>query len=233
MKRIHVGILTTALVVAGSAAAYAAAAGGSGNPIPGGPNPPADKQAIQQLYQARQAAAAGKNTLADKNAAAAQATAMQQAASQDPVSPPTGILDTHEGPFPSSDFVIRNEWQGPVDGNWVAVYAGEILNGQDRPSGQPGLRVYVYKGTWDGAPLSNAYYRVAGAAGGSAKIVGESNDLLTVVSSDGIRSSFAMTSNTDPVLHLVSSDDPTFYQGHDPPHPPEFAPGGRQGGENG
>ncbi|HEX3614160.1 MAG TPA: hypothetical protein VHU88_20920 [Sporichthyaceae bacterium] len=190
MKRARIGGLTLVLAIGGSAAAHAAVGGGSGSPIPGGPNPPADKQAIQQAYAARQAA--GEANPAPKNPAAAAAIAQAANAQNGPTqTPPTGILDTQEGPFSASNFLVQNEWQGPVGGNWVAVYAGEIMRGEQDPTkGQPGLYVYVYKSPGTGTPTSHTYQQAPGAEGDTAKILSESNGALTIQTSGGRQSKF-------------------------------------------
>jgi hypothetical protein len=189
MRPVHISALALVLVAGGSAAAYGATVSGGTT----SPNLPPGKQAIQQGYDARKAAAASKNTAADKRAVAAAAQALQQG----PVSAaPTGILDTQEGPFSASSFLVQNAWQGPVGGNWVAVYAGEILKGQDVASGQPGLYVYVYKSNWDGAAISNTYYPLPAAVGSASEIVSASNGVLSISSSDGTSNTFDIASGT-------------------------------------
>ena len=54
-----------------------------------------------------------------------------------------GIVDTHEGPFPSSQFIVRNGWQGPVGSNWELVYAGVRMNPTDMSQGPGALRIYT------------------------------------------------------------------------------------------
>ena len=61
-----------------------------------------------------------------------------------------GIVDTHEGPFPSSEFIVRNGWQGPVGSNWELVYAGASANPLNQNLGPGGLRIYTETATSTG-----------------------------------------------------------------------------------
>jgi hypothetical protein len=197
-RRARIGGLAIALAAMGTAGAYAATALNQSSVGPCGANaqtvcPPA-KQAIQNQQEERLASRPVPPAKKDSAAGAAAAGAADSAMPAD--QPPTGIQDTQQGPFSPFDFQIQNEWQGPVQGNWVQVYAGEIRQGKDAANGHPGLRVYVYQGTWSGTQLSSTYYQVPGTTGGSAKITGQSNNVLTVVSSDGTQSKFDMTTNT-------------------------------------
>lgn len=54
-----------------------------------------------------------------------------------------GITDMHEGPFPSSEFIVRNFWEGPVGSNWELVYAGASANSLNQNLGPGGLRIYT------------------------------------------------------------------------------------------
>lgn len=203
MKRMHIGVLAVVLVALGSAGAYAAtatgqsAAGQSPSGACGGAqaNCPPAKQAIANAQAAQRASAAAPAPKDPAANAAAAASLMNQ---PEPT-PPTGIQDTHEGPFSPAQFAVANKWQGEVNGNWVEVYAGEIQadpDGSNAAAGKPGLRVQVFKGAWNGTLLGSTDYQVPGTTGGSAKITGQSNNVLTVVSSDGKQSKFDMTTNT-------------------------------------
>jgi hypothetical protein len=63
-----------------------------------------------------------------------------------------GIVDMHQGPFPSSEFIVRNFWQGPVGSNWELVYAGARANPVNQNLGPGALRIYTktvdYIGTY-------------------------------------------------------------------------------------
>jgi hypothetical protein len=120
--------------------------------------------------------------------------------SSDPT-PVAGIQDGVEGPFSPIDFEIRNTWDGPVGTDWVGIYAGEIRDGADEPGGHPGLKVYVFSnGPYGPAKKYNGRafrdIQVPGPVGGSARIVSESDGVLTVVASDGTQSRFDLTTDT-------------------------------------
>ncbi len=61
---------------------------------------------------------------------------------QPTMKPMAEIVMTHEGPFPSSQFVVHNGWQGSVGSTWVLVYAGASVN-PDGSTGQGALRLYT------------------------------------------------------------------------------------------
>lgn len=60
-----------------------------------------------------------------------------------------GIANMHQGPFPASQFVVRNFWQGPVGSEWYLVYAGARVN-PNGSAGQGALVLYTEKPTSDG-----------------------------------------------------------------------------------
>jgi hypothetical protein len=61
-----------------------------------------------------------------------------------PATLPSGVLNTHSGPFSTADFVTRDAWHGPVGSTWVWVYAGGTPTALGtRSVTRPGLRVYT------------------------------------------------------------------------------------------
>lgn len=63
--------------------------------------------------------------LAEKATLAAQST-MQAATTQAQPTPtyPTGIFQTHQSPVGNSTFSVMTEYEGPLGGQWVFVFAG-------------------------------------------------------------------------------------------------------------
>jgi hypothetical protein len=63
-----------------------------------------------------------------------------------------GITDMHEGPFPASEFIVRNFWEGPVGSNWELVYSGALMSPTAQNPGPGALRIYTktvdYIGTY-------------------------------------------------------------------------------------
>lgn len=44
-----------------------------------------------------------------------------------PLPPRTaGIVEAHQAPWPSFEFMVANFWGGPVNGKWLMVYAGGV-----------------------------------------------------------------------------------------------------------
>jgi hypothetical protein len=61
-----------------------------------------------------------------------------------PQPPPTrraGIVEMRQGPFPATEFAVRNFWQGQVGASWLLVYAGAKRN-SDGLADQAAVRVY-------------------------------------------------------------------------------------------
>jgi hypothetical protein len=84
---------------------------------------------------------------------------------------PAGILEMRQGPFPATEFTVRNVWQGPIGAGWLLVYAGAR---RGAPGGADQAAVRVYSETPDlhmtligTFPASNASgaVRIAGASG--------------------------------------------------------------------
>jgi hypothetical protein len=110
-----------------------------------------------------------------------------------PPSPPArraGIVEMRQGPFPATDFTVRNLWRGPVGTSWLLVYAG-TERGRSGAADRAAVRVFTETpdlhmtliGTF---PMRNGAraLRVAGARGNVVELQTErgskvSFDLLT------------------------------------------------------
>lgn len=101
-----------------------------------------------------------------------------------------GIQDMHQGPFPPSDFVIRNFWQGPVGSDWILVYAGapgnQGLPGPDT-TGQGALRLYTEAANYDSSYLG---IFSAPSGDGPLTITAVSGDVLQLRTDSGQTLSF-------------------------------------------
>jgi hypothetical protein len=60
-----------------------------------------------------------------------------------------GIIQMHQGPFPSSIFTVRNVWQGQINSEWILAYAGARTNVHSL-SGQGGVVLYTEKSSTSG-----------------------------------------------------------------------------------
>lgn len=97
---------------------------------------PAAKATYMARYQQAQATAQAKYPTASK------ATEIPSSPQPTPTFQ-TGIVDTHEGPFPACDLTVRNAWQGQVNGVWELVYSGVVYSDKAMcTGGQGGLRIY-------------------------------------------------------------------------------------------
>ena len=140
---------------------------------------PAAKATYMARYQQAQATAQAKYPTASK-------------ATEIPSSPqPTatfisGIVSTHEGPFPACDLTVRNAWQGQVNGVWELVYAGlaypNFAEG-DCSSGQGGLRIYNSETTANLgtflAPAGTSALTITAVNGVVMQLRSDSGQLLT------------------------------------------------------
>lgn len=113
--------------------------------VAGGLSP---KQQYLQNVQSRDAAAARNVTPKTKAelSAAARSSAGPKAVRAE------GILDLHQGPVPSSQFAVTNQWAGPISGSgdvWYRVFAGANAPGQSG-SGTPAVYVDTSTPTSDG-----------------------------------------------------------------------------------
>lgn len=80
---------------------------------------PSRLQLKQQLFQRQtQYIATARAKAPPKNVSNIQRPA--QAA----ITPRAGLTQTHQGPFPSSFFLVQSLWQGPVGTDWTLAYAG-------------------------------------------------------------------------------------------------------------
>jgi hypothetical protein len=52
-----------------------------------------------------------------------------------------GIIEMRQGPFPATEFAVRNVWQGPIGSAWLLVYAG-AKRGPGGGADQAAVRVY-------------------------------------------------------------------------------------------
>jgi hypothetical protein len=56
----------------------------------------------------------------------------------------SGISDQRSGPFPGPLYAVVNSWQGPVNGEWLIVFAGGPHTDRDGgPVATGGVRIYV------------------------------------------------------------------------------------------
>jgi len=88
-----------------------------------------------------------------------------------PAPQPSGILNTHQSPFRSEDFTVRDAWHGPVGSTWMLVYAGGSAKGphpgglrlftETRGGGEP---FTTYVGAFD-APGADSPLTITGVAG--------------------------------------------------------------------
>ncbi|HUW77134.1 MAG TPA: hypothetical protein VMV52_00100 [Candidatus Nanopelagicaceae bacterium] len=79
--------------------------------------PPAKQKIVDQESLARQ-----KATRADKSKLGPPTQ------SEAPTARVVGITDQRSGPFPAPPYAVVNEWNGPVNGEWLAIYAGDRLS---------------------------------------------------------------------------------------------------------
>ncbi len=93
----------------------------------------------------------------------------------------TGIFQEQEGPFSNSDFSIHDEYQGPVDGHWVVIYAGTAWTNFPT-TGVGALRVYTvgvrFVGVFD-APDGSGDLNITGVSGTTLQIVSDKGTHLT------------------------------------------------------
>lgn len=89
-----------------------------------------------------------------------------------------GILDSRNAPFNPEEFTANNQWQGPVSGGWVRVYAGGHPDQRDL-----GILWVVV----DNSPDFGSY---PSPGTGALRIIGAENGRLTLEGSGGDRLDF-------------------------------------------
>jgi hypothetical protein len=168
--RRRVAVLTlVAVATAGGATAVAVSNGRRANPL--------DKIPAQRLPPAKRAALAQ---------AAAAATRPSSSGEPVPPSPRTivatrneGInFDAHDGPFASEGFHVQDVYQGPLNGTWYLVFAG-----QADPEGKPAGTLRIYSGPVDLAdgPPVNSVGDFSQAGTADLKIIDVNQATLSLV----------------------------------------------------
>jgi hypothetical protein len=123
--------------------------------------------------------------------ATARAHPRPKVTSARPVSRPlparrAGTVEMRQGPFPATEFTVRNVWQGQVGDAWLVVYAGAKRQGASGPD-QPAVR--VYSETPDLHLTLIGTFPVTGAAG-PVRVAGASGNLIDVQTDTGAHASF-------------------------------------------
>jgi hypothetical protein len=151
---------------------------------------PASKQAIDQRYASERAAGAQSPAPRDPNPSYPAVTN----ASLD-----RGIVDDTSGPFSSSQIRISNRWEGLVNGNETAIYAGG-----EPPDDDPDQGIVVTLTDLPTGPIART--ELTNVRGGPVRIVAENNGVLTLVSARG---SYVFTFDTNSGLFTSTAVDTT------------------------
>jgi type II secretory pathway pseudopilin PulG len=107
-------------------------------------------KALMQQQRDKERAAAVAGPRAPKNASAVVPAAGK------PLRQP-GILNIRQGPVAASEFLVNNEWQGPISGTgstWYVVWAGSTGSASPVP-GSPGIIVHSQTPTADGLSFAD------------------------------------------------------------------------------
>lgn len=99
---------------------------------------------------------------------------------------PAAILATHNGPFASSTFEVRNAWHGASGSDVIWVYAGTAMTpGGTRTLTAPGVRVYLQM--HDGAEPYSVFQGSYAAPGADSAltITGFTGTVLTLRTDGG------------------------------------------------
>jgi hypothetical protein len=139
-----------------------------------------------------------KDQLAQRHAADRAAAVAGPRAAKDGVHPPltterltvqVGVIQTREGPVPTSQFVVSNAWAGRVPGSVAAYYvvwagAGGSASGAAH---RPGITVHVQTLTADGSSLvdSNVGTFFQSQATGPLSIVNGAAYSISLRTADG------------------------------------------------
>ena len=97
-----------------------------------------------------------------------------------------GIIEMRQGPFPATEFTVRNFWQGPIGSDWLLVYAGAKRSpdgGVDRAA------VRVYSETPDLYVTLVGTFPVVNAIG-AVRIAEASGDRIELQSDKGSKVGF-------------------------------------------
>lgn len=164
------------------------AAGSAGSALPA-TQPPVELPTFPPGYPTDKAAD-------NQRAAEEMATARAHAASKSsppppppaPASAPTfqsGIFDGNDGGIPASTFQVRNRWAGPINGQWLLVYAGAVGSATGQP-GPGAVRIYKLSIT----PTNDVHSDFVGvfpmpASSGALKIVAVSGDVMQLQTQGG------------------------------------------------
>lgn len=170
------------LAMTGSAPRTPAAGAATGTPPSGIPSA---KAALIQRVDGQGASTATNDAAAKAAAIAAGAPAIPS------FTPPTrieGIQKTNQGPFPASDFLVRDFWEAPIGQTWYLVYAGDRPDDPATVSAvsQGSLAVYTQGADPNTEPVFQGFYAApASSGGGPLTITAASGDVLTVQSDGG------------------------------------------------
>jgi len=97
-----------------------------------------------------------------------------------------------QGPFSAAEFVIRNEWIGPVGSRWFAVYAGAAKNmAGDGSIGPAAPRIYTMTATGDGLMYPNMF--PAPTSSRPITIVAVDGDIMQLRTESGQSLTFNLT----------------------------------------
>jgi hypothetical protein len=96
--------------------------------------------------------------------------------------PAHGIVNNSQTPFPADEYVIQNQWQDLIGGQWVQVYAGSLYE----DSSQGVVIVRISPADWSNSTIAGEY-RVKG---GSLRIVSASGSILVLQNPAGLHLKF-------------------------------------------
>ena len=109
----------------------------------------------------------------------------------------SGISDQRSGPFPGPLYAVVNEWNGPVNGEWLIVYAGGPHADHDGgPVATGGVRIYS-------EPIQPSINDALVSVGdrlsklpGELSIISVSGDVMTVRNAAGTLTTFNLGTKT-------------------------------------
>jgi hypothetical protein len=114
-----------------------------------------------------------------------------------PTAPLTGIVASHQAPFPASWFWVDNAWTGQVDGQYYTVYAGQKEHPSSGGTAEAGVVVYSDPANVFGGSQPREVGVYLSATGASPlRIVSVHGALLYLVSSSGQLVTFNVSSKS-------------------------------------
>ena len=96
---------------------------------------------------------------------------------------PTGVLETHDAPFPTTEFLASNRWQGVIGGRLVSVIAGGI------PNSTTGV-LMVLGFSEDTTKIIDSQRVILPGAPGSARVLSATGTLVQIQTASGKQFTF-------------------------------------------